>query len=70
MRPGGLFKKEKKTCEQAMSRLLYDYGEEKDTLTHEDMNMLIDLYSILPRSLRSEMNGAQAKRLRALAARL
>ena len=70
MRPGGLFKKEKKTCEQAMSRLLYDYGEEKDTLTHEDMKWLIDLYSILPRSLRSEMNGAQAKRLRALAARL
>ena len=70
MRPGGLFKKEKKTCEQAMSRLLYDYGEEKDTLTHEDMRMLIDLFTILPRSLRSEMSGAQAKRLRALAARL
>ena len=68
MRPGGLFNKEKKTCQQALELLLHDYGEEK--ISHEDMKLLLDLYMVLPQSVKAEMHAAQAKRLRALANRL
>ena len=68
MRPGGLFNKEKKTCQQALELLLHDYGAEK--ISHEDMKLLLDLYTVLPQSVKAEMHAAQAKRLRALANRL